>query len=41
MMAEPFKLALVGIFSFDRPPMDLIGNFFFTWVERIMSEITT
>lgn len=27
-MAEPFKLSLVGKFSFGRPPMELIRNFF-------------
>ena len=27
-MAEPFKLALVGKFSFGRPPMDVIRKFF-------------
>ena len=27
-MAEPFKLALVGKFSFDCPPIDVIQKFF-------------
>ena len=28
IMAAPFKLSLVGKFSFDRPPIDIIRKFF-------------
>lgn len=39
-MVEPFKLSLVGKFSFGRPPMDLIRNFFcFFRIERKLSDI--
>ena len=31
-MAEPFKLSLVGKFSFGRPPMELIRKFFVSLV---------
>lgn len=38
-MAEPFKLAFVGKFSFGRPLMDVIRNFFFFVRRRLLQNL--